>query len=112
MLQVEREVGAVQAVLIIAERCIQWLAQIATDNVFVAKLTAKGCAACCPVEVAVEVDAESIGAVMVERNQVFRSANQFEAVVAAIPVDGRFQVQTARCLALNGCEELQRPLCN
>ena len=77
MLQVERQVRAVQSVQVVAV-CpadvygfVQGLSQITAHNVFVAEFGSHGCTSQLPVEIAVQVDAEDVGAVVVEGHLVF-----------------------------------------
>ena len=120
MLQVERKVRAVQSVLVGAVRAVQRLAEVAADDVLVAELSPQGRPPPLPVKVAVQVDAEDIGTVMIERHLVVHASYQLEAVVRAVPVDGGLEVQLilpASCfkgltpdVALQGRKPLQRAL--
>ena len=92
VLEVEREVGAVQSDLIMAEGLVKRLAKIGADDVLVAELGTEGSTPGSPVEPAVEIDAEDIAAMVVEGHTVFRAANQFETVIRAIPIDGGAEV--------------------
>ena len=81
---------------------IQRLAQVAADDVLVAELSPQGGTTQLPVEIAVQVDAEDIGAVVVERHLVLGPPDEFKTVIRAIPVDGRAEVEPSFGLALNG----------
>ena len=103
MLKVEREVRAVQSYLVMAEGVGEWFAQIGADNVFVAELGTHSSASQLPVKVRIEIDAEDVGAVIVEGHFFFCAAYQFESVVRAIPVDSRSDVEpTGGYLTLHG----------
>ena len=68
-------------------------AEVSAHEVLVSQFCSDGGATECPVEVAVEVHAEDVGAVIVERILVGSVAEEFEAVFAVIPVDRRFQME-------------------
>ena len=106
VLYVEAEVRAVQSVVVVSVWFVQRFTQVAAHDVLVAELGSEGRAACKPVEIAVQLDAEDIRAVVVKGCRRLLSANQFEAVVAAVPVNGRLKVQPSFRLSRQGDKQL------
>ena len=101
MLQMERQVRSVQSELVVTMRTIQRLAQVAADDVLIAKLGTNGRPSTNPIEIAVQVDSKDIGAVVVERHLALVAAYEFKPVVRTVPVDGGLEVQLvglAACL--------------
>ena len=116
-------IGAVDTLLVIqvgaadVPRCGERFAEIGAHEVFVAQFGPEGCAPESPVEVGVEVHTEDISAVIVEGILVGPAAEEFEAVVVVVPVDGGAEVDgpfPGLCLqgrvGLEGVFELVVPL--
>ena len=95
MLNDEADVGAVDAVVVVAVgtadvvRVVERFAEVSAEKVFVSQFCTNGSASENPVEIAVEVYAEDVGAVIVERIFFGCVAEELETVVAVVPVDGR-----------------------
>ena len=85
-------VGAVDAVVVVAVgaadvvRIVERLAEVAAQEVFVAQFGSNGCSSENPVKITIEVDAEDVGAVIIEGLGVWGVAEEFEAVFRVIPV--------------------------
>ena len=110
----ETDIGAVDAVVVVAVgsadmvRIVQWFTEVSAEQVFVAQLCTNGCTTENPVEIAVEVYAKDVGAMIVERIFIGSVAEKFEAVVAVIPINGRAKMEAALLrLCLQGGVGLQ-----
>ena len=75
-------------------RLAKRFAEVAAHEILVAQFGSEGSATEKPVEVDVEVGSEDVGAVIVERILVGSVAEEFEAVFAVIPIDGRFEMES------------------
>ena len=101
MLEYKTDVGAVDTILIHTVGAADMLrfakrfTEVAAHEILVAQFSSKGSATEHPVEVAVEVGAEDIRAVVVERIFVGSVAEEFESVFTMIPIDGRFDMENA-----------------
>lgn len=111
MFKIKTEVASVKAIGIVAVgavdvyRIVERLAEISAHKVFVAEFGSEGCAPQNPVEPAVEVKSEHIGAVIVEGRLVGRSSVKLITVLKTVPVNRRPEVELASFrLSLNGRE--------
>ena len=109
----EAQVAAVQSEGIVTvgavdvTRLVERLAEVSADEVFVAELRTECRLAQCPLDMAVEVKAEHVGAVVVVRHPLLTATEQLEAVLVPVPVDGRTEVEgSALGLGLYGGEDL------
>lgn len=93
MLQMERDIRAVQSYLVMTERVGEGLTEIRAHDILIAELSSQGCTSQQPVEIAVQVDAEDIRAVVVEGYSLLRAACQLETVVTTVPIDSGMDVK-------------------
>ena len=109
----EADVGAVKSEFVVAVCSadmfcvVERFSEISADHILVSEFCTQGRAAQRPVEPAVQIHTEHIGAVIVERILVRGIADKFETVLRAVPVDSRLKVKPAAlCFSLDGREPL------
>ena len=110
MLQEQVESRPVQAADIDAPGIGSFLAEVRADDPFVPGLGTEGRLSQPRIGPEVQVRAQDIGLVVIERIFFRSAAEQFEAVLSMVPVQGRGEMQGAFPFRLDGSEGLQRVL--
>ena len=110
MFQEQVESCPVQAADIDTPGIGQLLSEVRADDPFVPGLGTEGRLSQPRLSPEVQVRAQDIGLVVIERILLRSAAEQFEAVLPMVPVQGRGEVQGAFTFRLDGSEGLQRVL--
>ena len=112
MFEIAADVRPVQAEGVVAVgaadvvRSGEGFTEVAADEVFVTYLRTEGCPSCCPVEIAVQVDAVDVGMIVVILHLVWLSTIPLIAIQVLVPVDAGGKAQPSMLgLCLNGSEK-------